>query len=310
MARPPRIQFPNAFYHVIVRGNQRQAIFLDDSDRIAYLDLLKRYKQKCGFILDAYVLMSNHVHLLIETPDAPISKIMQMLSFTYTQYFNRKYGKVGHLFQGRYKSYLCDKDEYLLALLRYIHLNPVRAMLAAAPDEYRWSGHSDYISQGSGLIDVNRALRLFSENKSQARQLYNCFVNEAINSGKNDSFYKATEQQILGDAKFIEKVEKETDRTVKPRRKPSVGALFNALEKETGVGRDEIISRGRSAKAVFARGLLVSLWREFGLKMTDLQPILNRDLSTLSKSSKVAKSTDGQKAIKKLMSSLYSQIQA
>lgn len=90
---------------------------------MAYLELLNRYKKKCGFILYAYVLMNNHVHLLVETPETPISKIMQMLNFTYAQYFNRRYGKVGHLFQGRYKSFLCDRDQYLLSLVRYIHLN-------------------------------------------------------------------------------------------------------------------------------------------------------------------------------------------
>ncbi|MCL5976932.1 MAG: transposase [Nitrospirae bacterium] len=306
MARPPRIEFQNAFYHVIVRGNRRQEIFSDDSDRMAYLDLLNRYKKRCGFILYAYVLMSNHVHLLIETPEAPISKIMQMLNFTYTQYFNRKYDKVGHLFQGRYKSYLCDRDEYLLGLVRYIHLNPVRASLAAGPDGYRWSGHVDYIGKGDGLADADRVLRLFSENKSQARRLYIRFVNEAIGTRKDESFYKAIEQQILGDEKFVEKVEKTTDRIGKPLRKPSTEAIFDAVERLTGVRRDKMISRGRMAEAVFARGLLAGMWREAGLKMKDLQPILKRDLSTLSKSARVAESKEGQRAMKELMKNLYS----
>jgi REP element-mobilizing transposase RayT len=130
MARRPRIQFEGAFYHIIVRGNQRQDIFDDEGDRRRYLERLRVYKDKCGFLLYAYVLMSNHVHLLIETPADPISRIMQMINFTYTQYFNRKYGKVGYLFQGRYKFFLCDKDGYLLSLVRYIHHNPVRAGLA------------------------------------------------------------------------------------------------------------------------------------------------------------------------------------
>ncbi len=133
MARKPRIEFSGAFYHIIVWGNQKQVIFLDENDRQEYLKRIEHYQQKCGFILYAFVLMSNHVHLLLETPKDQISRIMQMINFTYTQYFNRKYNKVGHLFQGRYKSHLCDKDEYLLTLMRYIHLNPVRAGIVAGP---------------------------------------------------------------------------------------------------------------------------------------------------------------------------------
>ena len=101
MARPLRIAVPGTFYHVIVRGNQRQDIFFDNQDRQAYLERVKRYKNGLEFILYAYVLMVNHVHLLIETPSISISRIMQRINLTYTQYFNKKYGKVGHLFQGR-----------------------------------------------------------------------------------------------------------------------------------------------------------------------------------------------------------------
>lgn len=136
MARPRRIEYPGAFYHVIVRGNQRQAIFNDKTDRFKYLELVERYRKRHGFVLYAYTLMTNHVHLLVETPKSPISRIMQAISFTYTQYFNQKHRKIGHLFQGRYKAYLCDRDKYLLSLVRYIHLNPVRAKVAENPQEY------------------------------------------------------------------------------------------------------------------------------------------------------------------------------
>jgi len=112
------MQFEGDFYHIIVRGNQRQDIFRDESDRRRYLERLLIYKDKCGFLLYAYVLMTNHVHLPTETAADPMSRIMQMINFTYTHYFNRKYGKVGHLLQGRYRSFLCDKDNYLLSLVR------------------------------------------------------------------------------------------------------------------------------------------------------------------------------------------------
>src|SRR5208337_2606050 len=159
MARPPRLEFPGAFYHIIVRGNHRQDIFLNEQDRLEYLSRVSHYKEKTGFILYAYVLMSNHVHLLIETPKSPVSKIMQLINFTYTHYFNRKYGKVGHLFQGRYKAILCDRDEYLLGLVRYIHLNPVRANIVSLPHEHLWSSHSEYLGLKKGLADTDRVLR-------------------------------------------------------------------------------------------------------------------------------------------------------
>ena len=310
MARPPRIQFPDALYHVIVRGNQQQAIFSGDSDRVTYLELLNRYKKKCGFILYAYVLMNNHVHLLVETPEAPISKTMQMLNFTYAQYFNRKYGKVGHLFQGRYKSFLCDRDQYLLSLVRYIHLNPVRAKIANEPHVYRWSSHGEYMGKKGRMVDVDRVLRLFSENKALARRLYSRFVNEALREGRDESYYKGIEQQILGDEKFIEKVAKTVERTEEQIRKPSIETLFKEVERLTDVKREEIITRSRSAQAVFARGLLIGAWRELGGRIAHLQSILKRDISTLSKSSRVVDSSEGRESMKKLMKRLYSLIQA
>ncbi|MFA5847043.1 MAG: transposase [Thermodesulfovibrionales bacterium] len=301
MARPPRIQFPNAFYHIIVRGNRQQALFLDDTDRLAYMDLLNRYKKKCSFILYAYVLMSNHVHLLVETPESPISKIMQMLNFTYTQYFNRKYGKVGHLFQGRYKSLLCDRDQYLLNLVRYIHLNPVRAKIVKEPHFYKWSSHGEYIGKNGGLVDVDRVLRLFSENKAAAKRLYGNFVNEALREGKDMSYYKGVDQQILGDEQFIETVEKAVERTGE-LRKPSIELLFKEVEKLTGVNREQMIVRNRNARACFARGLLIGAWRESGGKIAQLKTILKRDISTLSKSSRAIDSSEGRESMKRLCS--------
>ena len=124
------------------RGNQGQLIFLDDGDRQRYLKLLKELPRQFGCKLYAYVLMDNHVHLLVEVGNLPLSKIMQNLQFRYTQQYNRRYRKVGHLFQGRYKAILCDRDNYLLELVRYIHLNPIRAGLVRRTDRYRWSSPS------------------------------------------------------------------------------------------------------------------------------------------------------------------------
>src|SRR5437867_3530730 len=144
MARRPRVNAPGLLYHVIVRGNQRQKTFRDKRDYEGYLERLARYQKRFAVKVYAYCLMPNHVHLLLEVSSAPLSKFMQGLQQAYTQYFNRRHHKVGHLFQGRYHAIICDKDAYLLALVRYIHLNPIRAKLTRRPEQFRYSGHREY----------------------------------------------------------------------------------------------------------------------------------------------------------------------
>ncbi len=125
MARPLRVELEGGLYHVIVRGNERRNVFRDDADRRRYLARLVFYVEKLSFRLVAYCLMDNHVHLAIERGKVPLSRIMAGLQSSYTQYFNRRHGRSGHLFQGRYKAFLVEKDRYALALVRYIHENPV-----------------------------------------------------------------------------------------------------------------------------------------------------------------------------------------
>ena len=162
MARKPRIEFPGAFYHVIVRGNNRQKIFADDEDYKYFLGRLNHYKERFKFVLFAYVLMPNHIHLLLETGEVPLSRIMQSLQFTYTQKFNRRHKKVGHLFQGRYKAILCQKESYLLELIRYIVLNPVRARLVKRPVDWRWNSYFDLLRLKEGhVVSFEEVLALF-----------------------------------------------------------------------------------------------------------------------------------------------------
>jgi len=283
---------------------------MDDQDRTEYLARVKRYREKNGFVLYAYVLMSNHVHLLIETPKEPLSKIMQLINFTYTQYFNKKYGKVGHLFQGRYKALLCDRDEYLLALVRYIHLNPVRVKMANRPEEYKWSSHHDYVKESNGLVSTERVLRLFSERISQARRLFAVFVDEEIGTGRNEEFYKAYEQQIVGDDKFVEKVEKKIERLEEPLRKPSLKEIYKAVKEVTGVSEEEITSRSRQKEVVFARGAMIAAWRASGHQLGDWQSVLKRDLSVLSKYSKVKEEDRGKRAVDRVIKLLNARLQA
>jgi REP element-mobilizing transposase RayT len=309
MARKPRIQFEGAFYHIIIRGNQRQDIFLDETDRGQYLERLHRYRNKCGFILYAYVLMSNHVHLLIETPNDPISRIMQMINFTYTQYFNRKYGKVGHLFQGRYKSYLCDKDNYLLSLVRYIHNNPVRAGLVKDAGVYEWSSHGDYLQRTKGIVDTDKVLRLFSERPVIARRKYAEFMTEG-ECDKSFSPYAAYEQQTVGNECFIEEVEKRVERLEKRARKMPIMNLILAVEQETGIDLLGMVSRKRGERLRMARGILVLLAKEIGYNMMELQGILKRDISVLSRLASIGGTTIGEKTLQRVRERLNAQSQA
>jgi putative transposase len=139
MARP-RLALDNASYHVMVRGNQKQAIFLEEADFLKYLEILRHYKRKYKFKLYGYCLMPNHVHLIIDVENAKdLCKAMQGLSLTYTLWFNKKYKKVGHLWQGRYKNMLIQKNKYMVDCIEYVELNPMRANLARSLSEYPWS---------------------------------------------------------------------------------------------------------------------------------------------------------------------------
>lgn len=160
MARPPRIQMPGALYHVVQRGNYRQPIFVTDRDRERFEETLGKYREALDYRIHAYCLMGNHVHLLLETRRANLSKVLQRIMGSYTLYYNRKRQKVGHLFQGRSKAFLVDGAGHLLDVSRYIHLNPVRAEMIKKPEDYRWSSLKDYApgTQGRAWVTTERVL--------------------------------------------------------------------------------------------------------------------------------------------------------
>ena len=264
MARKPRIEYPGAFYHIIARGNRKIAIFKDDKDRLRFLQKLLEYKERYGFILYAYILMRNHIHLLIETKDAPLSKIMQGLLQSYTQWYNGKYRVVGHLFQGRYKAILCDKGVYLLNLIRYIHLNCVRAGIVRDPGEYRWSSHRIYLGlERNDLVDTDFVLSQFGKVGKRAIKLYKEFVLDWIGEGKRGGFYRTIDQRFLGDEDFIKGVkevvgEKALREEITLRDK-SFSAISKKVSKLTGVEGKELRGRSRSKQLTDARSLFVRL---------------------------------------------------
>lgn len=203
MARRPRIQFPGALFHVISRGNQRQRIYRDDEDHRRFQTLLGEAVKRHAITLYAYVLMANHFHLLLEVGRVPLSKAMQSLLYRYTRHYNKRYHKIGHLFEGRYRAILCDRDSYLMELIRYLHLNPVRAGLINDPNRYRWSSHRDYLRGESETgLAVDRGLALWGSRRGQAMRAYRQFIRDGVTQGHRQEYYEVKEQRYLGDDGF------------------------------------------------------------------------------------------------------------
>ena len=287
MARKPRVEFEGAFYHVIVRGNQRQKIFRDDRDRLYYVERVEHYRQRYRFTLYAYVLLSNHVHLLLEIGKIPLSRILQGIQFTYTQYYNRRYRKVGHLFQGRYKAILCDRDAYLLELVRYIHLNPARLKNPQPIATYRWSSHPAYLgAKGPVGVESDLVLAQLGNTKGQALEAYRKFIEDGLHLGHEERYYQVVDQRFLGDEKFIDQIaERAPEREIKPRsRKASWEKLLHAVARVHGCAAKDLTASGRQRAWVKARAQLAYLAREWcGMKAVEIARRLNRDASLVSR---------------------------
>ena len=205
MARPLRIEYPGAFYHVVSRGNARQKIFLSDQDKVKFLFYLENGVDPFGYKVHAYCLMDNHYHLLLETQNANLSKILQRLNSSYTTYFSRKRKRVGHLLQGRPKVLLIDKDSYALELSRYIHLNPVKARIVARPEAYGWSSYVYYFRKLSQppFLETSFLLGQFGKSENAARKEMRKFV-EAGRTGKlPNPFRDQKSRAILGSEDFV-----------------------------------------------------------------------------------------------------------
>jgi putative transposase len=228
MARPLRIEFSGALYHVTSRGDRQEPIFEDDEDRLAFMKILAEVVKRFNWLCHAYCLMTNHYHLVVETPDGNLSKGMRQLNGMYTQASNRRHGRMGHLFQGRFKAILIDKDSYLLELTRYVVLNPVRAGLVRHPGKYIWSSYGAMVGEAPApdWLATDGLLTQFGKRRAEARQRYSRFVAEGISMG---SIWESLRQQIyLGDEKFVtrmqRKVRVEGDELSIPRaqrRKPA-----------------------------------------------------------------------------------------
>jgi putative transposase len=205
VTRPLRIEYAGAVYHVTSRGNEKKAVFKGDEDRIRFLNTLHHVNKRYNWICHAYCLMDNHYHLLIETPDGNLALGMRQLNGVYTQLFNRAHGRPGHLFQGRYKSILIQKDSHLLEVCRYVVLNPVRAKMVEKPEVWRWSSYRATAGRESAqpCLTIDWVLGQFSRKRSMAEKEYRKFVTWGI--GKS-VWHEVRGQALLGEEAFAERM--------------------------------------------------------------------------------------------------------
>lgn len=205
MARPLRLEYAGACYHITSRGNAKQAIFRDDADRETLLHILAAAVKQFGWELHAYCLMGNHYHLLVTTPAPNLSRGMKHVNGVYTQRFNRRHERVGHLFQGRFGAILVERETYLLELVRYISLNPVRAGIISAPEEWRWSSHRAYagLAAAPDWLRIQPILERFSADPASAPLRYRQFVADGV--GLAGPWSALRGQVLLGTDLFAER---------------------------------------------------------------------------------------------------------
>ena len=250
MARPLRIEFPGAVYHVTSRGNARQAIFIYDEDRGRFLDGLSLVVERFGWVCHAYCLMANHYHLLIETPNGNLSKGMRELNGVYTQGFNQRCKRVGHLFQGRYKAIIVEKDNHLLSLCRYVVLNPVGVGLIERPEQWRWSSYRAIMGlmKRPSFLTIDWVLSQFSGRKRVAMERYKRFVIEGI--GKESPWETLKGQIFWGTDEFIKQLSglleekesiKEVPRAQRYVARPPLTELFKGKKGKERPAEDKII---------------------------------------------------------------------
>jgi len=205
MARPLRITFPGAFYHITSRGNERKTVFKNQRDRIKFLEYLGTATTRYDARVHVYCLMDNHYHLLLETPSGNLPQVMHHINGAYTTYFNVKHHRSGHLFQGRYKSILIEEDEYAKELSRYIHLNPVRANMVSVPNDYEWSSYNQYIGKikPEKWLVRDFVLGYFGKNYSKAQKGYKKFVERLIGKKYENPLKDVIGSVLLGSQDFI-----------------------------------------------------------------------------------------------------------
>lgn len=265
MARPVRIEYPGAVYHVVCRGNNRQAVFRDDRDRKRYLEKLSLYCEEKDVELLCYCLLTNHVHLVLETPNGNLSKMMQAFQTSYTVYFNKCHGRSGHVFEQRYKAFLVDKDNYLLEVSRYVHFNAVAARLVERPAQYRWSSYGAYLT-GKGITGLNAQtiLDYFAGGRTKQMEQYREFVERGIAGNKNPGELPVRKQAFIGDEEFEEAARRKAEKHSDMERVYPLKRIVQAVCKASGVPEEDLKRSRRREEVQRAREIVCYLSRRYG----------------------------------------------
>ncbi|TYO96833.1 REP element-mobilizing transposase RayT [Geothermobacter ehrlichii] len=283
MSRPLRIEFPGAVYHITSRGNAKADIFLDDGDRLLFLKTLTRVVKRFNWLCHAYCLMDNHYHLLIETPEGNLSAGMRQLNGVYTQAFNRKHGRVGHVFQGRFKAILVEKQSHLLELCRYVVLNPVRAGAVGHPADHPWNSFLATLGKEPcpPFLSTDWILSNFSQSRDKAKSTYRQFIEGGLAQSRSP-WTQLHSQIVLGGDAFVQKVKNlledrklaaEIPRHQRQLGRPALEDLFP---------RDKLLSKQERNRLIreahLAHGYrLTEIARAFGLHYTTISKIVNAE---------------------------------
>ncbi|MCB2217809.1 REP-associated tyrosine transposase [Desulfofustis glycolicus] len=314
MARPLRIEYPGAFYHVTSRGNERKDIFKSVRDREKFLSFLESAVTRYGAVIHAYCLMSNHYHLLVETPQGNLSQIMRHINGAYTTYFNIKHSRSGHLFQGRYKAILVEADEYATELSRYIHLNPVRAALVSKPEEYHWSSYRSYTGQGKtiGWLNTDFILSYFAGNSSKAPDHYRKFV-EALLTGEYESPLKEIiASTLLGRPEFVDKISNQ--KLCELRDERNVPAL-KALRSHPSMDKIITTIKAESIDEKFVRKISIYCCHKYsGAKLKEIGERFRMSDAAIAQTSKrlslkAEKNSETKKLLERIEAKLTSKVE-
>lgn len=252
--RKPRLHVPGALYHVTLRGNHRQDIFFRPDDRTLLNNIVSEVIARYGARLHAYCWMTNHTHLLIQVSDLPLGRIMLRIASRYARELQARFLTTGHLFERRYHAVLVDANEYLLELVRYIHLNPVRAKMAALPAEYPWSSHPVYLGQrAEPWVSTEFALSLFHSDTHQAVTAYDRFVHADLAPASPLNARNPNDTRILGSDDFAAKL---LGKAWQPRSRKTLEDLLNEASRQFGLASEKLTSPSRQRELTRARALV------------------------------------------------------
>ncbi|SMC42134.1 REP element-mobilizing transposase RayT [Desulfocicer vacuolatum DSM 3385] len=285
MARKPRIHYPGAIYHVMIRGNAKQPIFHGDEEYRYFEDILAQGLEQHSLILHAYCWMKNHVHMALQVTDKPLSKLMQNISQRYTYWFNKRYDRVGHLFQGRYKAILVDKDAYFTELIRYIHLNPVRSNLVSDPIDYPLSSHAAYTGRvkSPGWLTVDKGLGQFGKTEIAAQAAYLHFMGQTTEKELLEQLRHGTGQgRILGSEDFIKGALKQNKEKIST--KITIEQIVDVVAKVYQVSPMELTSASRARHPAEARAVIALIGMDcFDFLLSDFAHYFNRNMPSMSR---------------------------